>query len=125
MGLAIAEAPEGPFKRHSGSIDGNVAQAAGHKVMMFVLGDGVASLVSNVGHGLYFDKKGTKFAKIANFAGRIHAPSAFRLELTDPEYAGGITWGISMIHSGKNPYLVRWDAKGLEQNVYRRENERK
>ncbi len=113
MGLAIAEAPAGPFKRHSGSAAGNVAQAAGHEVMMFALGDGVVSLVSNVGNGVYFDKEGTKFAKVAKFAGRIHAPGAFRPELTDPAYTGGVTWGVSMIHNGNTPYLVRWDSKDL------------
>ncbi len=112
MGVAIAESPEGPFKRHSGSTDGNVAQAAGHEVMVFVLGDGVVSLVSSVGHGVYFDKKGTKFAKIASFVGRIHAPGAYRPELTDPRHTGGVTWGISMVHNGDTPYLVRWDVKG-------------
>jgi hypothetical protein len=82
MGLAIAESPEGPFTRHSGSADGNIAQTCGHEVMVFALGDGVVSVVSNPDHGgpgVCFDKKGTKFAKSAHFAGKI-LPRAVSVE---------------------------------------------
>ncbi len=125
MGLAIAESPEEPFIRHSDSANGNVAQNVGHEMMVFALGDGVVSLVSNLGNGLYYDKEGTKFAKVANFAGvkeeenrprlgnRLCAPGAYRKELTDPTYTDGVKWGISMIVSGTKPYLVRWDSPDM------------
>ena len=53
-------------------------------------------------------------AFFAGFTGTVHAPGAFRRELTNASYRGGVQWGISMIHKGDTPYLIRWDAKGLE-----------
>ncbi len=114
MGLAISDSPGGPFTRHACSTGGNVAQNAGHEVMIFAFSDGISSLVSNVGHGIYYASEGTNFAKTANFSGKIYAPGAFRPELTDATYSGGVDWGISMVHNGNMPYLVRWDAKGLK-----------
>lgn len=113
MGLAIAQDMTGPFVRHPHSVNGQMAQDGGHEVMVFVYQQGVASIVSSVGHGVYFDEQGVVFSKVADFTGAIHAPGAYRAELTDSTYTGGVEWGISMIHNGNTPYLVRWEVEGL------------
>lgn len=113
MGLAIADSITGTFTRDANSENGKVAQGAGHEVMVFRYEEGVISMVTNVGKGVYYDEEGVDFLKIATFNGKIAAPGAYRPELVDPSYTGGVEWGISMVHAGDTPYLVRWEAEGL------------
>jgi hypothetical protein len=104
MGLAIASKPQGPYNKQH---DGNPVQYEGHEVMVWPYGEGVVSVVSNVGRGIYYARDGIHFEKVAqDFIGRINAPGAFRPDLTDHACRQGAPWGISMVHA-RDPYLIR------------------
>jgi hypothetical protein len=108
MGLAVAESPSGPFLRQN---HGNPVQPMGHEVLIWESGDGVMSLVSNAGRGLWYAKDGVHFEPLTDsFTGSIHAPGAFRPDLTAHSCKSGIKWGISMSNAG-NCYLVRFAVR--------------
>jgi predicted GH43/DUF377 family glycosyl hydrolase len=107
MGLAVADVPQGPYKRQK---KGKAVQSEGHEVMIWAAPQGVYSLVTSAGRGVYLADNGIDFNKLnAVLEGNINAPGAFRMELTDPNYKSFVQWGISMIHS-QSPYLVRWSC---------------
>ncbi len=110
MGLAISESPGGGFVR--ANADGSPVQPEGHEVMVFAYGDGVVSLSTNAGTGIWYAADGINFTESGGFSGGINAPGAYRPELTDPTYTGGVEWGISMKHTA-NRYLVRWQGTNL------------
>jgi hypothetical protein len=106
MGLAISESAAGPYVRQN---DGNPVQPEGHEVLVWTQGGGVMSLASGMaGHGLWYAEDGIHFSELAEkFTGSLLAPGAFRPELTDPEYADGIQWGVSMLNTSQ-PYLAHY-----------------
>jgi len=107
MGVAIADQPEGPYTKLN---QGNPVQKEGHEVMVWKMGEGVLSIVSNVGRGIYYSKDGLNFAKTANdFIGKIKAPGAFREDLTNHGYNEGAQWGISHNKKDKLLFLERWE----------------
>ena len=79
--------------------------------MVWPYRDGVLSVVSNVGRGIYYASDGIHFKKVAkDFVGRINAPGARRPDLTDHKTSTGAQWGISMAHT-PDPFLVRWQIE--------------
>jgi len=109
MGLAIADHPEGPYTRQN---NGNPVQTEGHEVLVWARKDGVVSLVSNVGNGLYYSSNGIDFTKVVNKLNfKLRAPGAFRQELTEPSKAAAVSWGIHMGAYGTDPFLERYEFK--------------
>jgi len=105
MGLAVATGPLGPFVKQN---DGEPVQPEGHEVLIWTEGDGVVSLVTSAGRGVYYSTDRLRFRKIASgFTGKLMAPGAYRRDLTDPRDTSGLRWGIAMV-PGKDPYLVRF-----------------
>ena len=112
MGVAVAEKVEGPYVKQNIS---DSVQSEGHEVLVWAYGEGVVSLVTNVGRGFYYAKDGIHFVKVtSDFEGNINAPGAYRRDLTEHEFAEGIQWGISMNH-GEFPYLLRWESTQLSR----------
>ena len=105
MGVAVATDPLGPFVKQN---DGEPVQPEGHEVVIWTEGDGVVSLVTSAGRGVYYSRDRLRFKKIASeFTGKLMAPGAYRRDLTDPRDTSGLRWGIAMV-PGKDPYLVRF-----------------
>lgn len=107
MGVAVSSEIEGPYVR---LYDGNPVQPEGHEVLVWSQGAGVFSLASAAGSGLYYAPDAAHFTKLTDsLSGTIHAPGAFRPDLSDHVPGGPPAWGISMEHAA-DPYLVRWEA---------------
>jgi len=107
MGLAVSEKPHGPFCKQN---DNKSVQDEGHEVLVWGEDNGVVSLVTNVGRGVYYASDGIKFTKVVSqLNGRLRAPGAFRTEITDPQNTGPIRWGIHMGSHGPDPYLERFE----------------
>ena len=111
MGVAVAEHPEGTFKKLNNPILAN-----SHEVLIWPHRFGVAVLASK-SSTLEYAPDGLDFmthrlsTKLEN---RPNAPGAYRPDLTNfTEYGKGISWGISMIHNGDECYLVRFKC-GLD-----------
>jgi len=115
MGVAVADAPQGPYRRLNA---GEPVQDSGHEVLVWPQGSGVMSLVSNTGpHGrtLQVAADGLRFEVVADLPRpQPAAPGAFRPDMTDPAATGkGIRWGISMLARGGHPYLRRYEIRIL------------
>jgi arylsulfatase len=107
MGVAVAEHPEGPYKKHpAGSLH------PGHEVLVWPHGEGVASMATAAGpRRIYFAPDGLHFAPRNEIANSPRAPGGFRADgFDDAEPAEGLTWGISHAREGKDLYLVRFDC---------------
>jgi beta-xylosidase len=109
MGVAVADAPTGPFVKQN---DGRPVQDSGHEVLVWPYHGGIMSLVSNTGPNgrtLQFAPDGLHFEVIVrDLKNQPNAPGIFRRDLSDePDYDGPVSWGISMMHS-RPPYLVRY-----------------
>jgi len=116
MGVAVADRPEGPFRRLN---QGEPVQDSGHEVLVWPLGKGVMSLVSNTGPNrmtLQCAEDGVTFEVVGRLPKNYpRAPGVFRADLTDPQASGkGVTWGISMAAYRGDPYLQRYEIT-LEQ----------
>ena len=110
MGVAIAEAPQGPYVKY----EGNPVLDSGHEVLVWPHREGVAALVSGTGpqgRTMQYAPDGIHFSKAGEFgddyprAAAAYRPGAF----DDTGYGAGIRWGISMRH-GPNPHLVRYET---------------
>lgn len=113
MGLAVADRPEGPFRRLN---NGRPVQDSGHEVLVWPLGTGVMSLVSNTGPKrmtLQYAEDGVNFMVVGRLPKNYpKAPGVFRADLTDPKAMGkGVAWGISMATYRGDPYLQRYEIK--------------
>jgi len=108
MGLAIAQAPTGPYIKHSA----NPVLDSGHEVCVWPYGNGVGCIVSNAGpqgNSLQYSDDGVRFQRIADTV-PPNAPGPFRADGFVDGSGPGITWGISMEHHPVWPYLVRFDC---------------
>jgi len=109
MGLAIAEAPAGPYARHPE----NPVLDSGHEVCVWPHGAGVAALVCDVGpqgNSLQYSDDGLHFHKVADVA-PPKAPGPFRADNFQPGAGPGIAWGLAMVASADGwPYLLRFDG---------------
>jgi len=109
MGVAVADRPEGLYVKQN---QGRAVCDSGHEILVWPVGQGVMSLVSDTGpHGrtLQYALDGLHFRVVGDIPKDFpKAPGAFRPDLTElPTPTSGIEWGISMVH-GKDPYLVRY-----------------
>lgn len=109
MGVAFSENIEGPFEKYNKPI-----LPTSHEVLIWPYKNGVVALAS-ISSTLEFAPDGLDFLtdkKAIDVENRPNAPGAFRPELTQlPLDENGISWGISMIHNGDEPYLIRYDCK--------------
>lgn len=118
MGVAMAERPEGPFTRLN---EGKPVQDSGHEVLVWPEGTGTMSLVSRTGpHGmtLQYAQDGIAFRIVGTLPRNYpKAPGLFRADLTDPAAHGeSVIWGICMATYGGDPYLRRFEIRGISEN---------
>ena len=109
MGVATSDSPAGPFVKHDGPI-----LASSHEVMIWKGAEGGMFALASISSTLEFAPDGLDFVTTPLAMKKKHrpnAPGAYRLDLTDPAAHEGLTWGISMIHHPKNPYLIRFELK--------------
>jgi arylsulfatase len=108
MGVAVADHPAGPFeKRPPGVLH------AGHEVLVWPHGSGVASLATAAGpRRIYFAADGIHFAPRKDVVNPPQAPGGFRADAFDDAKQGqGLAWGISHARHGKDLHLVRFDCQ--------------
>jgi hypothetical protein len=108
MGLAIADAPTGPYVKYGK----NPVLDSGHEVCVWPHGGGVGCLVCNVGpqgNTLQYSQDGVHFRRITDTV-PPKAPGPFRADRFVDGAGPGITWGVSMENHPRWPYLVRFDC---------------
>lgn len=108
MGLAIAQSPTGPYRKHPES----PVLDSGHEVCVWPHGGGVGCMVCKVGpqgNTLQYSGDGVHFQRIGD-AVPPPAPGPFRADQFMDGKGPGITWGIAMRTHPKWPYLVRFDC---------------
>lgn len=107
MGLAVAASPAGPYVKSSR----NPVVSAGHEVLVWPHGGGVAALISRP-PSIWYSDDGIRFTMKAAISNRPHAPGAWRPEAFTGAEGGGITWGICHKGGSKSspPWLVRFDC---------------
>ena len=115
-GLAIADSPEGAFKKHPS----NPVMNSGHEVILFPFKEGVAAMVTTDGiehYTIQYAKDWVNFeimstATLMPTAAGPFSPDAF----TDSKDADGITWGLchftnaSGIFEKRYSELARFDC---------------
>lgn len=112
-GLAIADHPLGPFKKHPLNPIAN----SGHETTLFPFKEGIAALVIKDGNErstIQYAEDGVNFeiaatATLMPKAAGPFVPDAF----SNTDYGRGITWGLSFINPGKGNngnILVRFDC---------------
>lgn len=122
QGLAIADDPLGPFKKHPL----NPVINSGHETTLFPFKGGMAALVHGDGNEhntIQFAKDGVNFeiasiVELMPIAGGPFIPDAF----TNPQDGRGITWGLShftnyMGWSQNHAILTRFDCD-LSQDLH-------
>jgi hypothetical protein len=107
-GVAIAEKPEGPYRKSSM----NPVVGSGHEVLVWPDRHGVAALVGPTGpekNTIQYAEDGLHFHVISHLTAPPMAPGAYRPDAFSGARNGhGIRWGIAM-KNGQNPYLVRFE----------------
>ena len=109
MGIAIAEKPAGPYIK----CKENPVIRAGHEVLVWPHGTGVAALISQGPPAVWYSDDGIRFTMKAPVSNRPTAPGAWRPEaFTGAKVGSGITWGVSHKGGTKSspPWLVRYDC---------------
>lgn len=109
MGLAVADAPEGPYVKHAANpiLDG------GHEVCVWPHGDGVATMLCNVGpegNTLQYSDDGVRFRRVQSIV-PPKAPGPYREDHFRDGAGPGIRWGVCMAIDGGRPYLLRFDCE--------------
>lgn len=117
MGLAIADRPQGPYVRAQ---DGPVIEA-GHEVLVWPDGHGVAAMVSNHGpdslkNRIFYAGDGIHFVPTHRIGSTPSAAGGFRPEAFSGSGNGEpIEWGIHIVEkkpsSPRLPYLQRFDLR--------------
>ncbi|GLR19193.1 family 43 glycosylhydrolase [Portibacter lacus] len=107
MSVAIADRPEGPYKKHKGSL-----LDKSHEVLIWKKGNSVASLAS-ISKSINYAEDGLDFSVMADSLTNIpKAPGLFRPDLagndTNEETPG---WGISMTGKKGEVYLIRFEME--------------
>jgi hypothetical protein len=118
MGVAIADAPVGPYIKFPGNpvIQGN------HEVLVWPQATGVASLIGTVGpkeitRSVMFSSDGFQFKKTHYVLDVPTAAGAFRPEaFTGSNQGKRVDWGLHIRHpKGSLPFLERFDIQTNEQ----------
>ena len=107
MGVAIADQPEGPYKKHSEPLIDK-----GHEVLIWNEKGGIASLAS-LSKSIHWAKDGINFSPTQeNLLNIPIAPGLYRPHLEDGNIANEIPgWGISMKGKKGVAYLVRFEME--------------
>ena len=107
MGLAVADRPEGKFRRANG---GRPILPGSHEVLVWPHGRGVAAYAS-LTRTVEYAPDGVDFTSRPLHAPALPrplAPGGFRPDLTHPTtFGAGLRWGLSM-KEGPYPFLVRF-----------------
>jgi len=115
MGLAIADQPAGPYRKHSA----NPVLASGHEVCVWPCRGGVAALVSPCGpeaKTLQYSTDGVSFERVKRLEKVPHAPGPFRDDCFRQNADCSMSWGVAIGGDGNlgeergRPYLLRWAA---------------
>lgn len=126
-GLAIADSPFGPFKKHPL----NPVLNSGHEVVLWPYKSGIAALVTANGpekNTVQWSPDGVNFEIMSHVvlppdAAGPYVPDAY----TDTKNGQGITWGLSHVAQRRNqpyPHLMRFttDLTGTKDRRKKREN---
>lgn len=107
MGIAIAEAPTGPYLKHPA----NPVLDRGHEVCVWPHGAGVGALVAPYGqkNTLGWSEDGVHFQTIATLETPL-APGPFRADAFQDAPGPGITWGLCINGDKQWPFLERFDC---------------
>ena len=107
MGVAIADQPEGPYKKHPEPLIDK-----GHEVMVWNEKGGIASLAS-LSKSIHWANDGINFSPTQeNLTDIPMAPGLYRPHLEDGNTANKIPgWGIAMKGKKGVVYLVRYEMK--------------
>lgn len=114
MGLAIADSPGGPYRKHAA----NPVVPGNHAVLAWPQGEGVAAMIGVTGpediiNSVLYAEDGVHFKKTHDVlegprAGGSYRPEAF----TGSDEAGAIEWGVEIGHGeGELPYILRYDLE--------------
>ena len=113
MGVAIAERPEGPYKKYAG----NPVIRGGHEVLVWPLDAGVAALI-NIGpkgirRTMRYAPDGLRFWKLMDLDQVPRAPGAYRPgAFRDKAEGEMIEWGLHIgQQDGFLPFLERFDCQ--------------
>jgi hypothetical protein len=105
MGVAIAEAPAGPYVKHPEN-----PLHTGHEVLVWPYREGVASLGSLPRPAVWYAADGIHFRVMAFVAKHPQAPGGYRPDAFDDTRSGqGLPWGICQ-RSRPRPHLIRYDC---------------
>ena len=106
MGVAFADSPTGPFTKQDEPLH------AGHEVMIWPQGKGVASLATAAGPRMvYYSADGVHFEPRHAVRNPPAAPGAWRSDNFENNPDGkGLTWGICHANKGGDLYLLRFDG---------------
>ena len=112
-GLAIADNPLGPFKKHPL----NPIMNSGHETTLFPFREGMAAFAIKDGlerSTIQYAEDGVNFKIAAVSTLMPHAAGPFVPDaFTDTNFGRGITWGICFVNSGRGanqPVLLRFDC---------------
>ena len=114
MGLAIADHPQGPYKKYAGNpvIPGN------HEVLVWPEGKGVAAMIGTTGpidliRTIRYSEDGYHFSKTLDVVNVPYAAGAYRPEAFTDSGKGTLpSWGIQIgTKKGSLPFLERFDCK--------------
>jgi len=113
MGVAIAEKPEGPYRKYSRQ----PIIRGGHEVLVWPFGTGVVAML-NIGpegirRTLQYAPDGLNFSKMQDLKAVPRAPGAYRPEaFTESGKGRMIEWGIHIGYKkGYLPFLERFDCQ--------------
>lgn len=106
LGVAFADSPMGPFLKHGEPLH------AGHEVMVWPQGKGVASLATAAGPRMvYYAADGLHFETRNTVTNPPAAPGAWRSDDFENNAGGkGLTWGICHVKKGGDLHLLRFDC---------------
>jgi tRNA A37 threonylcarbamoyladenosine synthetase subunit TsaC/SUA5/YrdC len=113
MGVAFAASPTGPFTKQGDPLH------AGHEVMIWPHGKGVASLATAAGpRAVYYAADGIRFERRNDVKNPPAAPGAWRGDdfKNDPE-GQGLSWGIGHVQKSGDLYLIRFDSLPVGQSA--------
>ncbi len=107
MGVALADSPTGPFVKQGDPLH------AGHEVMIWPHGKGVASLATAAGPRMvYHATGGLRFVPRNDVKNAPQAPGAWRSDDFENNPNGpGLRWGISHSQQQGDLYLLRFECR--------------
>lgn len=120
MGVAIADKPEGPYVK----CENNPVIAGGHEVLVWPLGEGVATVIGTVGgsdinRSIMYAEDGLNFTKTHSFTTKRvpRGPGAYRPDaFTDNGNGQMIEWGLHRNSTNGVEFIERFDLKEVKEN---------